>query len=719
MGVKNLWDILDSCKKKLPLQHLQNKKVCVDLSCWLVQLCSAHRSPAFLKDKVYLKNLFHRIRALLALNCSLIFVTDGAIPSVKLATYRRRLGSTAEAAREDANSQPLTSLRRNKSSEFSRMIKEAKHLGMALGIPCLDGVEEAEAQCALLDLASLCDGCFTSDSDSFLFGARTVYRDVFIGDSGYIICYEMEDIEKKLGFGRNSLISLAVLLGSDYSNGVHGFGPEAACRLVKSVGDDAILDQILSDGVKATRKCKGKNSGINAGKAGGICPKASTCEVGTSQGSGGQFRDVINAYLEPKCHSPDSEAVQRACSQRPFLRSQLQQICEQYFEWSPEKTDEYILPKIAERELRRFSNLRSTASALGTKPLLSEIPVPCPVLAIVKQRKVHGSEYYEVSWRSIDGLQVSVVPGDLVRSACPERITEFLEKKDEHKKQKRRARPKKSAQAAVKDVDAQLQELLLGIESESSTFPSTTSGPQTADLRTVAPIMDIVDLSSPSPPLRACKIARSRKFSESATVTMDGINLQCQSLVPGTMESQDSARLCVEAQNSTQDNDLVDLSSPLPCAAHKPQAAQGLPHCVDAERRALPDISNFPEKGSILGASCYKHEAGASSSDVLLEASPLSGHGTRTAATADCSWRSDAENNAVAEAAAIDLSSPSPVIGVGKLASWDKCRSNNAKNDTDVIEICEADAGSDQSPEHERKARELRLFLRSIRDELY
>ena len=43
------------------------------------------------------------------------------------------------------------------------------------------------------------------------------------------------------------------------------------------------------------------------------------------------------------------------------------------------------------------------------------MPVPCPVLAIVKQRKVHGNEHYEVSWRNIDGLQVSVVPGDLVR----------------------------------------------------------------------------------------------------------------------------------------------------------------------------------------------------------------------------------------------------------------------------------------------------------------
>jgi hypothetical protein len=53
---------------------------------------------------------------------------------------------------------------------------------------------------------------------------------------------------------------------------------EAACRLVKSAGDDSILDQILSDGVKATRKYKGKKVGINQNKAGGgdICKKTST-----------------------------------------------------------------------------------------------------------------------------------------------------------------------------------------------------------------------------------------------------------------------------------------------------------------------------------------------------------------------------------------------------------------------------------------------------------
>jgi hypothetical protein len=28
-----------------------------------------------------------------------------------------------------------------------------------------------------------------------------------LGEGGYVICYEMEDIEKTLGFGRNSLVS--------------------------------------------------------------------------------------------------------------------------------------------------------------------------------------------------------------------------------------------------------------------------------------------------------------------------------------------------------------------------------------------------------------------------------------------------------------------------------------------------------------------------------
>lgn len=39
--------------------------------------------------------------------------------------------------------------------------------------------------------------------------------------------------------------------------------------------------------------------------------------------------------------------------------------------------DEYILPKIAERYLRRFANLRSTTSALGVHVPINEVSLCC------------------------------------------------------------------------------------------------------------------------------------------------------------------------------------------------------------------------------------------------------------------------------------------------------------------------------------------------------
>ncbi|KAF3433003.1 hypothetical protein FNV43_RR24105 [Rhamnella rubrinervis] len=474
MGVKNLWDIIESCKKTLPLNHLQNKRVCIDLSCWMVQLQNVSKSHSCFKEKIYLRGLFHRLRALIALNCSLIFVADGSVPGIKISTYRRRLNLASEVNHYETNSQKVSSLRRNMGSEFSCMIKEAKLLGMALGVPCLDGIEEAEAQCAILNSEALCDGCFTSDSDIFLFGARTVYRDICLGDGGYVVCYEMADIEKQLGFGRNSLITLALLLGSDYSHGVRGLGPESACQIIKSIGDNVILQKIASEGLSFAKKTKGSKKQQKNSK----CSKENLSDHeinmnGTEYRSQGddQFLQVINAFINPNCHSADSDAVYRALVQHPFQHVKVQQICTQFFDWPPEKTDEYILPKMAERDLRRFANLRSTSSELGLKLPLDEMPIKCPVKEIIKQRKVQGKECYEVSWEEQHGLKISIVPADLLDNACPEKIVEFEERKAQKKKQihPSKARKKKPVNmSSVDDIDWKLENLLLDVECGSN-----------------------------------------------------------------------------------------------------------------------------------------------------------------------------------------------------------------------------------------------------------
>ncbi|EEF51407.1 conserved hypothetical protein [Ricinus communis] len=484
-------------------------------------------------------------------------IVDGSIPAIKLATYRQRLNSGLEVTTQDeTNMKEACSLPRNMGSEFSRMIKEAKILGLALGISCLDSLEEAEAQCALLNSESLCDGCFSSDSDVFLFGARTVYRDICLGDGGHVVCYEMADIERKLGFGRNSLITLALLLGSDYSQGVRGLGPESACQIVKSVGDHNVLQQIASGGLSFAKKTKASKKQTQLKSFGPESNVNGSDKISERQN---QFLQVIDAYLKPKCHSADSDTVYRVLAQPPFQCAKLQQLCARFFGWSSEITDEYILPKIAERDLRRFSNLRSTSSKLGVNLTLHEIPVKCPVSGIIKHRKVQGRKCFEVLWEGFDGLETSIVPADLVESACPEKIAEFEEKRALRKKQNQRTLKTKKAEniTTVAEVDLGLKNLLLDIESESNTvfndsFPSeastsedsttavavhcTNQDPLIVESRSdrghdatvpsfhaspSLPKIDIIDLLSPSPPPQFRMVPRCQEASDKCIDVID------------------------------------------------------------------------------------------------------------------------------------------------------------------------------------------------------
>ncbi|PKU69308.1 Flap endonuclease GEN-like 2 [Dendrobium catenatum] len=360
----------------------------------------------------------------------------------------------------------------------------------------------------------------------------------------------MADIEKKLGFGRNSLITLALLLGSDYSQGVYGFGPETACQLVKSIGDINILQKVKLEGLAfAKKKSKAKKTvkslNCNADKENLICYKQHMAESDKKLGPNDHVLDVINAYLKPKCHLPDSEAVQSACSTYPFLRTRLQQICAVSFGWTPEKTDEYILPKIAERNLRRFANLRNTSSELGANIPLHKIPVPCPVTAIVKQRKLQGKECFEVSWQDMEGLQTSIVSADLIGSACPEKIAEFREKKAMAKKRNTRKQiPIKDSNVDVNKVDFQLQGLLLDIESQSNSLPRPSQCCPAPYLHEMG--IEIIDLSSPSPPLRASKHARSNDVTNQQINMIDLCETDTEVLSPEHARKARELRLFIE-----------------------------------------------------------------------------------------------------------------------------------------------------------------------------
>lgn len=85
----------------------------------------------------------------------------------------------------------------------------------------------------------------TQDSDCFLYGAKTIYRNFNISSNGGTIeAYSMTTIERKLSLGRNKLIALSLLCGCDYNDkGVIGIGKETALKYLSGLHDSHVLKE--------------------------------------------------------------------------------------------------------------------------------------------------------------------------------------------------------------------------------------------------------------------------------------------------------------------------------------------------------------------------------------------------------------------------------------------------------------------------------------------
>eukprot|EP00850_Spirogloea_muscicola_P017025 SM000142S00539 [mRNA] locus=s142:302399:305406:+ [translate_table: standard] len=126
-------------------------------------------------------------------------------------------------------------------------MQELLHL---LGMPVLQARGEAEALCAELDRKRHVDFCVTADSDAFLFGAQRVIKHLHMDfkRNPVVESYAAEDVQRTLGLGRHHLVALAMLVGCDYSPGVHGVGIRHATRLVRSFPEHAVLDKLRAWG---------------------------------------------------------------------------------------------------------------------------------------------------------------------------------------------------------------------------------------------------------------------------------------------------------------------------------------------------------------------------------------------------------------------------------------------------------------------------------------
>ncbi len=203
----------------------------------------------------HLSGLFYRSTRLMADHgVRLTFVFDGEPPPLKAQEIaKRRAGRQRyEEERAAALARGDVATAYSKATMTSRltreMVAEARELLRLMGVPTMQAPSEGEAQAA--HMAATSDRIWAAaskDYDSLLFGAPRLVRFLTISGKEFLpsqgtfrpIVPETIVLERLLDgwrIGREALVDLAILVGTDFNEGIKGIGPKKALALVQAHG---------------------------------------------------------------------------------------------------------------------------------------------------------------------------------------------------------------------------------------------------------------------------------------------------------------------------------------------------------------------------------------------------------------------------------------------------------------------------------------------------
>lgn len=174
---------------------------------------------------------------------------------------------------------------------------------------------------------------------------HTSWSQNFFNEQQYVEAYYARDAQKELGLGRNQLVSLAMLLGGDYTDGVKGVGIVNGMEILQAFpvgdikeglqefrdwldgfGDDAKLPDVDCKSTYASRRMQFHTKHKSA-RTRWIAPADFPSQV------------IINAYTKPVVDKSDG----RFSWAKPNIQG-LQQFCAESLGWDQEETDRVVLP---------------------------------------------------------------------------------------------------------------------------------------------------------------------------------------------------------------------------------------------------------------------------------------------------------------------------------------------------------------------------------------
>jgi flap endonuclease-1 len=210
----------------------------------------------------HLMGAFYRTTSLLQQGVLPVWVFDGKPPERKAGTIRQRI-----AAKEKAEGEYQVALAagdlvtaRRKAAQTSRltraMVEELTLLLHALGVPTVQAPGEGEAQAAVMAANGAVWASASEDYDTLLFGAPRLVRGLAArgrggtGPGAQFI--DRAELLAQLGIDGDELITLGIIVGTDFNDGVRGYGPKKALKAVQEhLGFRATAEKLGLDPVEA------------------------------------------------------------------------------------------------------------------------------------------------------------------------------------------------------------------------------------------------------------------------------------------------------------------------------------------------------------------------------------------------------------------------------------------------------------------------------------
>jgi len=243
-------------KHEITLESLAGKKIAIDAYNVLYQFLASIRQPdgTPLMDfsgniTSHLSGLLYRTERMLENGIKPVYVFDGKPPEFKEKTIEKRKKAKEEAKEKWEKALALEeegakTYAQATSMLTEEMVKESKELLSAMGIPYIEAPGEGEAQAACMTQKGTTYASASQDYDSLLFGSPLLIRNLSITGKRklprkdqYVIVYPeqipLKEVLDKNGITLEQLITLGILVGTDFNEGVKGVGPKTALKIVK------------------------------------------------------------------------------------------------------------------------------------------------------------------------------------------------------------------------------------------------------------------------------------------------------------------------------------------------------------------------------------------------------------------------------------------------------------------------------------------------------